>query len=117
MMRYKRAAEHMKQTNLQIINSVEGKPEYILLPIRVYTILRDAIKQELKSAETKSEYVPFDVADYVDNPIGTHDSILSEIMMEKYIAMMEASPLFAQFMNSNCPYILNEIKALKRRKE
>ncbi len=59
----------MRQANLQIIKSVDGEPEYVLLPISIYTILRDAIKKELKKIEKHKKYISFDVADYVDNPI------------------------------------------------
>lgn len=55
--------------SLQIINSVEGKPEYVLLPINIYNALRHEIKKELKNIEQDDDYVPFDPADYVDNPI------------------------------------------------
>lgn len=53
--------------NLQIIKSTKGRPEYVLLPIKVYAILRSAIDKEL--VKSQEDYVNFDVADYVDNPI------------------------------------------------
>ncbi len=59
----------MKHANLQVIKSVEGKPEYVLLPIKVYHVLRDEIKRELKIEVPHDDYVPFNVADYVDNPV------------------------------------------------
>ena len=52
--------------NLQIIKSVDGKAEYVLLPMGIYNALRDEIKKELKSPRSDSEYVSFDPADYVD---------------------------------------------------
>ena len=54
--------------NLQIIKSGDGKPEYVLLPIAIYKSLRQQIEKALLHAE-EDEYVKFDVADYVDNPI------------------------------------------------
>ena len=56
------------QMSLQIIKSVNGKPEYVLLPISVYRILRRSIEKEL--AHTASEeYEPFQLEDYIDNPV------------------------------------------------
>lgn len=53
--------------NLQVIKSSDGRPEYVLLPIAIYVHLRSQIEKELK--ETQDEYVPFDLTDYIDNPI------------------------------------------------
>lgn len=55
--------------NLQIIKSVKGKDEYVLLPVQVYHALRDQIQARMRQVENKADYVPFDPADYVDNPI------------------------------------------------
>ena len=58
---------------LQVIKSVEGKPEYVLIPVAVYQALREEIEDEiagLEAAAQKSEgYVPFAVEDYVSNPV------------------------------------------------
>ena len=50
--------------NLQIIKSVDGRAEYVLLPIEAYETLKPQINRVLKD-----EYVPFDVEDYVSNPV------------------------------------------------
>lgn len=55
--------------SLQIIKSVDGKDEYVLLPISIYNSLRDQIKKRMGKIKNKSDYVTFDPADYVDNPI------------------------------------------------
>ena len=56
--------------NLQIIKSVSGQAEYVLLPIDIYNTLRPLITKKLKEKyEDEDEYVPFDPADYVDNPV------------------------------------------------
>jgi DNA-binding XRE family transcriptional regulator len=52
--------------NLQIINSQQGLPEYVLLPIRVYHELKIEIEAKLK--EEESDYVPFILEDYIKNP-------------------------------------------------
>jgi ribosome-binding protein aMBF1 (putative translation factor) len=55
--------------SLQIIKSVDGKDEYVLLPINIYNALRDQISDRMKKIKSKADYVAFDPADYVDNPI------------------------------------------------
>ena len=58
-------------TELQTINSINGKPEYVLLPVRVYRALHQAIERELKKLESQEsdEYIHYDPADYIDNPV------------------------------------------------
>lgn len=59
--------------NLQIIKGVNGQDEYVLLPVGVYESLREQIEDELSvldlSKGQKEEFVPFDPADFVQNPI------------------------------------------------
>jgi len=56
--------------SLQVIKSVDGKDEYVLLPITVYHALHDQINARLaKLKKYSDDYVTFDPADYVDNPI------------------------------------------------
>ena len=55
--------------NLQVIKSVEGKDEYVLLPISIYKALSEQIQARMKKIKNKIDYVAFDPADYVDNPI------------------------------------------------
>lgn len=59
--------------NIQIIKSLTGKPEYVLIPVSVYNALREEIEDELAGLEVMTEkggeYTPFAVEDYVDNPI------------------------------------------------
>lgn len=55
--------------NIQIIKSIDGKNEYVLLPYNVYNALRDEIDEKLKKVSRGSDYVSFEPEDYVDNPI------------------------------------------------
>jgi ribosome-binding protein aMBF1 (putative translation factor) len=60
--------------NLQKIKSLNGKDEYVLLPVAVYEVLKDSIQGELsvmrgKAKTAADEYVPFVLEDYVDNPV------------------------------------------------
>lgn len=57
---------------LQTIKSLNGKTEYVLLPIAVFKALQDKIERELERLQAniaEGDYVAFDPADYVDNPI------------------------------------------------
>lgn len=56
---------------LQTIKSPEGKDEYVLLPVNAYLRLRSEIDRVLKidKPTTKDEYIDFDPAIYVTNPI------------------------------------------------
>lgn len=58
---------------LQKIKSLDGKDEYVLLPIDVFRALRGQIEQRLagrSAARSKDDdYVPFALEDYVDNPV------------------------------------------------
>ena len=57
---------------LQTIKSIDGKDEYVLLPVTVYKALKEKIEDELAGLEAATEkgeeYVPFVLEDYVDNP-------------------------------------------------
>ena len=55
--------------NLQTIKSMDGKVEYVLLPIATYQALRHQITEQLKQANEDQEYEVFDPADYIDNPV------------------------------------------------
>ena len=58
---------------LQKIKSIQGKDEYVLLPMAVYRALKDQIEKELAACETSQSaeqaYEPFILEDYVDNPV------------------------------------------------
>jgi DNA-binding XRE family transcriptional regulator len=59
--------------NLQIIKSISGKPEFVLIPVAVYKALREQIEDEMAglevAADKDEDYVPFALEDYVDSPI------------------------------------------------
>ncbi|MFZ1850957.1 MAG: helix-turn-helix transcriptional regulator [Nitrosomonas sp.] len=58
---------------LQKIKSIQGKDEYVLLPMAVYRVLKDQIEKELAACESNQNheqaYEPFVLEDYVDNPV------------------------------------------------
>ena len=55
--------------NLQTIKSMDGKVEYVLLPVAAYHALRRQITEQLKHSQENEDYEVFDPADYIDNPI------------------------------------------------
>lgn len=55
--------------NLQTIKSMDGKVEYVLLPVAAYHALRRQIIEQLKRSQENEDYEVFDPADYIDNPI------------------------------------------------
>lgn len=59
--------------SLQTIKDIHGKAEYVLLPVQVYHALREQIEDEMAGleawADQKEDYVDFELADYVENPV------------------------------------------------
>lgn len=55
--------------NLQTIKSIDGKVEYVLLPVAAYHALRRQITEQLKHPQENEDYEAFDPADYIDNPV------------------------------------------------
>lgn len=51
--------------NLQVIKSISGKDEYVLLPVNIYHRLRANIDRLLQ----EPDYELFDLKDYVENPV------------------------------------------------
>lgn len=54
---------------LQTIKSVEGRDEYVLLPVAVYQALKHEIDDRLAQEQKEDKFVPFVLEDYVENPI------------------------------------------------
>lgn len=109
--------------NLQIIKSIHGKAEYVLLPISAYKTLQKEIEAELKH-EIEGEYVPFDPADYIENPIalarikaqvtqkalaklmGVTQAYISKVEQQKTVTSRLLSKVYAVLENA-LPYRLN----------
>lgn len=56
---------------IQVIQSLSGEPEYVLLPYDLYLALRGELDRKLSARKLRhaNDYVPFRVDDYVDNPV------------------------------------------------
>jgi len=83
--------------SLQIIYSVKGQPEYVLLPFPVYQALRNQIAEKLRTEPL--DLVPFELKNYIENPIayarikaGVTQSQLAEAMniSQAYISKLES---------------------------
>ena len=48
---------------LQVIKSIDGKAEYVLLPINIYNSLRSEISDALKQKHKHDDYVKFELTD------------------------------------------------------
>ena len=102
---------------LQIIKSIDGNAEYVLLPVNVYNALREEIEKALKK-KYSSDYVPFELTDYVDNPVAlarinagmTQETLAKRMnVTQAYISKLEAqSKVTAK--------VLKKIKAAIERK-
>lgn len=82
--------------NLQIIKSVEGRAEYVLLPISVYKSLKSDIDKLLSQ---EYDYERFQLEDYVENPIAlariranlTQEQLASKMgVSQAYISKLES---------------------------
>jgi len=86
--------------NVQVIKSLEGEPEYVLLPYAVYSALRKQIDGKLASLKPGEEnYIPFELENYVDNPVAlarikaglTQEQLADRMgVSQPYIAKLEA---------------------------
>ena len=79
---------------LQVIKSLQGNPEYVLIPIAVYNALRTEIEDEIAGLdavrEERGEYLSFRVEDYVGNPIAAA-RIKAGITQEELARRMKVS--------------------------
>lgn len=85
--------------NLQIIKSIDGKAEYVLLPFDIYQSLQAEIKEKLNITVDKEDYVSFDPADYVDNPVALA-RIKAGLTQEKLAKKMKVSQAYISKLES-----------------
>ena len=79
--------------SLQIIKSIDGKAEYVLLPFNVYNVLRHEIDAALKKKHNSEDYVPFELTDYVDNPVALA-RINAGITQEELAKLMDVTQAY-----------------------
>jgi ribosome-binding protein aMBF1 (putative translation factor) len=74
--------------NLQTIKSIQGKDEYVLLPIEIYRKLHTQIESLLDD-----DYLDFALTDYVNNPIALA-RIKTEITQEQLAKQMNVTQAY-----------------------
>jgi DNA-binding transcriptional regulator YiaG len=79
--------------NLQTIKSMDGKVEYVLLPIATYQALRHQINQQLKQVNQEQEYEVFNPSDYIDNPVALA-RIQANISQEELARLMNVTQAY-----------------------
>jgi ribosome-binding protein aMBF1 (putative translation factor) len=98
---------------LQIIKSIDGKEEYVLLPISAYKVLKKEIDNVLES-----DYQPFVLEDYVSSPIALA-RIKANLSQLELAELMGVSQAYISKLESNqkvSPKTLSRVmQALSRR--
>ncbi len=96
--------------NLQTIKSIDGKTEYVLLPIHIYNTLTNSFKKKTKYVET--DYVSFDPADYVDNPVALAriNAGLTQKELAKHLRVTQAYVSKIENQHNITPKLLKKIK-------
>lgn len=102
--------------NLQTIKSLDGKVEYVLLPLAAYKALRHQITEQLRHTQVNEDYEVFAPADYVDNPVALAriQAGLTQEELAKLMAVTQAYISKIENQEKVTPKILNKVKmALK----
>ncbi|AOW52297.1 TPA: helix-turn-helix domain-containing protein [Legionella pneumophila subsp. pneumophila] len=104
--------------NLQTIKSLDGKIEYVLLPVATYNVLRQQSNEQLK--HTQEDYEIFNPADYVDNPVALA-RIQTGLTQEELAKKMEVTQAFISKIENQekvTPKMLTKVKqALSNRQD
>lgn len=98
--------------SLQIIKSIDGKAEYVLLPVNIYHALRDKIEEALKKKYSSEEYVPFELTDYVDNPIALA-RINAEMTQEELAKRMKVTQAYISKLEAQSNVTAKVLKKVK----
>jgi hypothetical protein len=98
--------------NLQTIKSIDGKIEYVLLPIQLYNTLNGELKKKLRYRE--SDYISFDPADYVSNPVALAriNAGITQKELAKYMQVTQAYISKIENQDSVTPKLLKRVKDL-----
>ena len=77
---------------LQTIRNSAGRPEYVLLPISAYELLKQNINSVIKQTIPEKDYVDFDPADFIKNKIALArmKAKITQIALSKYLNVSQA---------------------------
>ncbi|MBI4985845.1 MAG: helix-turn-helix transcriptional regulator [Rhodocyclales bacterium] len=108
--------------NLQKIRSLNGKDEYVLLPVAVYEALKheiqDALAHPKAKAGTDDVYVPFVLEDYVDNPVALA-RMKAHLTQKQLVERMEVTQAYISKIERQdkvTPALLDRVRKAIRRK-
>lgn len=107
--------------NIQIIKSISGKPEFVLIPVAVYNALREKIEDELAgfeaAAEKGGDYVPFALEDYVENPVALArmKANVTQRVLAKRLGVTQAYVSKVEHQDRVTPKLLAKVKAALRK--
>lgn len=105
--------------SLQTIKSINGKDEYVLLPVAIYRALRNEIEDQLAQGSdkaTRDAYVPFKLEDYVDNPIALA-RMQAQLTQKQLAERMEVSQAYiskVEKQDSVSPLLLERVTVALR---
>ncbi len=97
---------------LQIIKSIDGKAEYVLLPFNIYNALRDEINEALKKKHHSESYEPFELTDYVDNPV-TLARINAGISQEELAKRMNVTQAYISKLEAQAKVTAKALKKVR----
>lgn len=97
---------------LQIIKSIDGKAEYVLLPFNVYNALRNEIEEALKKKHSGEDYVPFELTDYIDNPVAL-SRINTGITQEELAKRMDVTQAYISKLEAQSKVTAKVLKKVK----
>ena len=114
--------------SLQKIKSLKGEDEYVLLPIAVYEALKDKIDDKLsatrgKARVTASDYLPFVLDDYLDNPVAlarikarlTQNELAARMgVTQAYISKIERQDKVTPALLERATKAIRAIRAIRR---
>ena len=106
--------------NLQIIKSISGKPEFVLIPVAVYNALREQIEDEVAgleaAADKSADHVPFELADYLESPIALAriKANVTQKELAKRLSVTQAYISKVEHQTKVTPKLLAKVKAALR---
>ena len=97
---------------LQVIKSIDGKAEYVLLPINIYNSLRSEISDALKQKHKHDDYVKFELTDYIQNPVALA-RINAGITQENLAKRMNVSQAYISKLETQTHVTAKTFKKIK----
>ena len=111
----------MTTVGVQIIKSISGEPEFVLIPVAVYNALRDSIEDELAgfeaAAERGGDYVQFALEEYVENPVALAriKANVTQRVLAKRLGVTQAYISKVEHQTKVTPKLLAKVRAALNR--